>query len=114
MCQLALFQQPAPAVRRVGGRPPDVERRWNLAFSEPIKLELVEVAAGRPGEWLDWSAFSGVRERHQIGFCMGHVLYALVREGRLLERTIYLGKGIGAEQPGSPAYQGFTNEWSIE
>ena len=110
MSQLALFAEQVTAVR-TSGRPPGVERRWNLAFSEPAKLELLAVAAARPAEWLGWSAFDAVRERHQIGFCMGHVLGALVREGRLDERKVYCGKGIGAERPGSASYQGYYNEW---
>lgn len=110
MSQLALFTDPAPAAR-TSGRPPGVEQRWNLAFSEPVKLELLDVAAARPVEWLDWWAFTEVRERHQIGFCMGHVLGALVREGRLESRQVHMGKGIGAERPGSPNYQGYYNEW---
>lgn len=110
MSQLALFAEEEPVARRYG-MPPDVARRWNLAFSEPVKLELLAAAAARPDEWLGWGAFDEVRERHQIGFCMGHVLGALVREGRLGERTVYIGKGIGAERPGSPNYQGYYNEW---
>ena len=110
MSQLALFADPAPMVR-VSGRPRGVERRWNLAFSEPVKLELLAVAAARPDEWLGWGAFDEVRERHQIGFCLGHVLGVLVREGRLAEHVVYTGKGIDAERPGSPNYQGFDTEW---
>ena len=110
MSQLALFAEEEPVARRYG-MPPDVARRWNLAFSEPVKLELLAVAAGRPGEWLGWHAFTEVRERHQIGFCMGHVLGGLVREGRLESRQVYCGKGIEADRPGSPNYQGYHNEW---
>lgn len=113
--QLALFAPEAPpasaAPLRVGGGPASVQRRFALAFSESVKLELLAVAAARPGEWLQWSAFSGPREKHQIGFCMGHVLHALVGEGRLQERAIHFGSGIGTEQPGAPGYQGSMCEW---
>jgi len=106
--QLDLFPTPAPQVRRDYR---DV--LWELAFSPAVKDELVAVAHARTGEWLGWDAFASVRERHKIGFCMGHVLSCLVREGRLLEKRIYYGKGIGAEHPGSPEYRGFGHEWSL-
>lgn len=108
--QLALFAEPAPKERRCG-MPLGVQRRWELAFSEQVKRELVAVATARPGEWLEWGAFTAVRERYQIGFCMGHVLSSLVREGRLAERRVYFGKGIDADRPGSPNYCGYGSEW---
>jgi hypothetical protein len=96
---------------KLGGGPPGVQRRFQLAFTEPVKLELLAVAASRPDDWLQWNDFRAVMERHQIGFCMGHVLFHLVREGRLQEKIVYLGRGIEAERPGSPDYQGYRTEW---
>jgi hypothetical protein len=109
--QLALFAPEVEVKRICGGGPPGVQKRFHLAFTEPVKLELLAVAASRPGDWLQWNDFRAVMERHQIGFCMGHVLYQLVREGRLQENKVYLGKGIEAERPGSPDYKGYRNEW---
>jgi hypothetical protein len=107
--QLPLFEQPAP-VRRLGGQPPGVEHRWNLAFSEPVKAELVARLNERTGQWLTWHDFADIRERHQIGFCLGHVLHGLVHDGRAVERKIYFG----AERPGDSfkPYLGFTSVWS--
>lgn len=111
IAQLPLFApEPAPEIR-LGGGPPDVQRRFALAMTEPVKLELLAVAAERPAEWLGWKDFRAVMEKHQIGFCMGHVLFNLVRAGRLQEKVIYLGKGLEADKPGSPDYQGYKNEW---
>lgn len=110
MSQLSLFDQPAPTVeRRPGGAPPGVKRRQDLAFSEPVKLELVARLNERPGQWLQWSDFADIRERHQIGFCLGHVLGSLVRAGRALEQVIYFGAK-DSQIPG--AYQGFGTIWS--
>jgi hypothetical protein len=118
--QLALF---APEVElepiepdvefkpKLGGGPPSVQRRRQLAFTEPVKLDLLAVAASRPDDWLRWRDFRVVMERHQIGFCMGHVLFQLVQEGRLQEKKVYFGKGIEAERPGSPDYKGNGTEW---
>lgn len=109
MSQLALFEESAP-VRRVSGQPPDVERRWNLAFSEPVKAELVARLNEHPGQWLDWSDFADIRGRHKIGFCLGHVLYGLATAGRALRKNIYYG----AERPGDPfkPYLGFNTVYS--
>lgn len=109
MNQLPLFEQPIP-VRRLGGWPPDVERRWNLAFSEPLKAELVARLNERTGQWLTWRDFDDIRERHQIGFCMGHVLYGLALAGRAMKKDVYYG----AERPGDPfkPYLGFYSIWS--
>lgn len=109
MSQLGLFTEPVPA-RRIGGQPPDVERRWNLAFSEPVKAELVTRLDERIGAWVSWNGFADIRERHKIGFCMGHVLHSLVREGRAVEKNIYYG----AERPGDPfkPYLGFNTVYS--
>jgi hypothetical protein len=107
--QLVLFEDPAP-VRRVGGAPPDVQRRWDLAFSEPVKAELVARLNERRGQWLAWSDYADIRERHQIGFCLGHVLGSLAREGRALVKQIYYG----AQRPGDPLkpYLGFNSVYS--
>lgn len=109
MSQLALFDEPKTATR-LGGGPPDVQRRVQLAFSEAVKAELVTRLNEHAGQWLAWRDFADIRERHQIGFCMGHVLSALAREGRALVKNIYFG----AERPGDPfkPYLGFTSVWS--
>lgn len=109
MSQLALFEEAKPVVRLSGG-PPDVQRRMQLAFSEPVKAQLVTRLNERIGQWLSWKDFADIRERHQIGFCMGHVLASLARDGRALVKDIYFG----AERPGDPfkPYLGFTSVWS--
>lgn len=111
--QLILFEPEKPAEVRAYAGPPGVQRRMEFAFTEPVKLELLAVAAARPDEWLDWKDFAGPRDKHDIGFCMGHVLFALVREGRLQEKHIYLGKGLEADRPGSPDYHGYKSNWKI-
>lgn len=107
IAQLSLFAPDAP-VRTIGLSP---DTRFELAFTEPVKLELLAVAAARADEWLGWNAFRAPMNLHQIGFCMGHVLSSLVRAGRLQEKKIYFGKGLEADRPGSPDYHGYTNEW---
>jgi len=102
--QLALFEAPS----RPCGMPACVRDRQELAFSPKVKGELVARLNERPGQWLDWSDFSDIRERYQIGFCMGHVLFSLVREGRALGKPVYFG----AERPGLPEpYLGFKTLW---
>lgn len=106
--QLSLFEQQSPATapaHRMGGGPPGVQRRFALAFSEPVRAELVARLNEHPGRWLTWCDFADIRERHQIGFCLGHVLHALTAEGRALSKNIYFG----ADRPGDPfkPYLGF-------
>lgn len=62
------------------------------------------------GQWLAWRDFADIRERHQIGFCLGHVLHALTTEGRALVKNIYFG----AERPGDPfkPYLGYDSVYS--
>jgi hypothetical protein len=72
---------------------------------------VISIAMARSSEWLTWGAFRPVIEKHQIGFCFGQVLARLVRAGRLEERRVYFGRGIGSEKPGSPNYEGFGHEW---
>lgn len=105
--QLDLFAMPA-SDRPLGGMPRSVHDRWELAFTEPVKLELLEVAAAIPGRWLDWNDFAAVREKHHIGSCMGHVLHSLVRDGRLCELICWYG----AERPGQEIeYLGYGSWW---
>jgi len=111
MSQMSLFEQPATArARHVGGAPPGVQRRTDLAFSEPVKDELVARLNEHPGRWLEWCDYANIRERHQIGHCLGHVLFSLFMEGRALRKEIYYG----AERPGDPfkPYLGFNTVYS--
>ena len=108
--QLSLFPDPAPSTRPCG-MPPGVHARWELAYSPKVKAELVAVATARPGEWLEWRDFREVMERYEIGFCMGHVLGHLARTGLLKHKDIPLGKGIGAELPGSENFRGTKSNW---
>jgi len=75
--------------------------------------EVLAIAKARPAEWLTWCAFRAVIEKHHIGFCFGQVLGRLVRAGQLEERRVYFGRGIGAEKPGSPNYEGFGHKWKV-
>lgn len=109
--QTELFALEEPVEMRLGGGPPGVQRRFQLAFTEPVKLELLAVALARPDDWLKWPDFRVVMEKHQIGFCMGHVLGQLVREGRLQEKKVYFGNGLEADRPGSPDYKGYRTDW---
>jgi hypothetical protein len=87
MCtQLVLFAAEPASPSRRGNGPPDVQRRLALVMTEEVKLELLAVAAARPHGWLKWNDFKVPREKYGIGFCMGHVLYALVCGGRLQEK----------------------------
>lgn len=103
---------PAPSVARDRyGIPRGVAAMWARAQSQECKDAILDAAAAKPGVWLGWHDFREVRAKYQIGACMGHILSSLVRAGKLQERTVYLGKGIGAEHPGSPNYQGYRTEW---
>lgn len=109
MSQLALFEAPPPARSR-GGMPRSVEAAWERGFSEPVKLELIMRLNERPGEWLKSCDFADIRERHNIGCCIGHVLFSLAHAGRALTKNIYYG----AERPGDPfkPYLGFNSVYS--
>lgn len=110
--QLNLFEASAPsAPRRLGGGPPCVELMWERARSPDVEIETLAIAAARPDEWLSWNDFRAVIEKHKIGSCFGHILFGYVRAGKLLEKKVYNGKGIGAEQPGSENYRGYYCKW---
>lgn len=109
--QLSLF----PAQERKpsrGGMPLSVERMWERAQTPAVREETLAILVARRGEWLGWNDFRSVIDRHQISSCFGHIISGFAREGLLQERKVYLGKGIGADRPGSPDYMGYKNEWS--
>lgn len=108
--QLALFESPAESVRR-SGRPPDVERRWNLAFSPEVKAEILQIIQARPMKWLSWKDFRVIIEKYKIGFCLGQVLSSLAQSGQIEVKKVYLGRGIGADRPGSGNYEGYTHNY---
>jgi hypothetical protein len=108
--QLPLFAA-APAPVRHSGMPPCVERAWERAYSDQVTAEVLAVAAARPEEWLGWNDFRSLIRQHDIGCCFGHAIGAIARRGLLQERKVCLGKGIGAAQPGSGNYQGYTCQW---
>ena len=114
--QLALFtdepvQAPPPAPSC--GMPPGVRKRYDRAMQPDVANEVLAIAKAHPAEWLTWGAFRAVIEKHQIGFCFGQVLGRMVRAGQLEERRVYFGRGIGAEKPGSPNYEGFGHKWKV-
>lgn len=104
--------QVAQAQTRRYGMPRNVALAWERASSPAVEASVLEVCAAREGEWLGWSDFPAVIEKYQISSCFGHVTSRMAREGLIRERTIYHGKGIGAEKPGSPNYQGFGHKYS--
>jgi len=106
MTQLALFEPQTTAVMRDAR-----DLMWERALSQEVEIALIELAAARPDDWLGWSDFHAVMNEYQIGSCMGHVLGRIARAGLLREQKVFLGKGIGAETPGSGNYQGYTHKW---
>lgn len=108
MSQLTLFEPPAkPEIYDPGAA------IWKRAFTDEVKTALLAVMASCRGEWLEWRDFDQVREKYDIGSCMGHVLFHLSEYGAVERKEIFLGRGIGAEQPGSPNYRGYTNSWRL-
>lgn len=112
MNQLGLFDEPKPTRnpnRPLKYGPPDVQDAWERGFSAPVMDELVARLNERVGQWLGWSDFADIRERHKIGCCMGHVLFNLAHNGRALVKNIYFG----AERPGElQPYLGFESVYS--
>ncbi len=114
MSQLALFAPDVPAVPAAPVGHHKQHARMEALMSCPvIEAELMEIFQAQPDDWLDWPAFRPVIQRHGVGFGLGHKLYSMVRRGLLEEKVIYLGRGIGADRPGSPDYQGFRNEYKL-
>lgn len=102
----------APAQTRRYVVPRSVALMWERASSPAVEASVLEVCAARKGEWLGWNNFLAIIEKYQISGCFGHVLSGMARAGLIQEQTIYYGKGIGAEKPGSPNYQGFGHKYS--
>lgn len=100
--QLDLFA--APKKYRLGGGPPSVQDAWERGFSPAVKDELVARLNERIGHWLEWRDYADIRERHKIGCCLGHILFSLAHEGRVIRKEVYFG----ATRPGLPEpYLGF-------
>lgn len=112
MSQLALFAPEAP-VAAPAGRHDKYARMEALMACPVIEAELLEIFRARPNDWLSWSAYRPVIERHGVGFGLGHKMGSMQRRGLLEEKVIYLGRGMGADRPGSPDYQGFRTEYRL-
>jgi hypothetical protein len=115
MSQLALFAPEVPAAPEapVSASHRNYARMEKLMACPLIEAELLEIFRARPNDWLTWSAYRPAIERHGVGFGLGHKLYSMERRGLLESKDIYLGRGIGAERPGSPNYQGFRTEYKL-
>lgn len=114
MSQLALFAAESPApVAPVGAGGHNYARMEKLMSCPVIEAELMEIFRARPNDWLTWSAYRPIIEKHGCGFGPGHKLYSLARRELLEEKVVYLGRGIGADRPGSPDYQGFRTEYRL-
>lgn len=103
--QLDMF--PAPA-RRIGGGPPSVHAMWERAKSPAVRDDVLALAGARKGEWLRWSDFRAVIDKHQISAHFGHILFGYSREGLIEEKAVYYG----SEHPG-PEYKGFYSMWRL-
>ena len=112
MSQLALFAPEAP-VAAPAGRHDKYARSSDLIACPVIEAELMAIFRARPADWLDWPAFRAVTEKHGVGFVLGHKLGFMARHGLIEEKEIYLGRGIGADRPGSPDYHGFRVEYRL-
>lgn len=117
MNQLQLFESPPPALvldpdRPLKNGPPSVQAAWQRGFSEPVKAALVARLNERVGQWLNWHDFADIRERHNIGCCMGHLLFHLMVRGRIAHKRAFYG----TESPNLPGeYLGYGHLWgSIE
>lgn len=97
--------------RPASAMPRNVELMWERAFTQEVELEILAFAASRPADWLRSSDFREALARHDIGGCLGHVLGRIARAGLLEEKKVYYGRGLEADRPGSPDYQGFTCRW---
>jgi hypothetical protein len=115
MSQLALFAPEAPAAptEPVSAGHRNYARMEKLMACPVIEADLMEIFRSRPGAWLDWPAFRPVIAKHECGFGLGHKLGSMARRGLLDEKNVYLGRGIGAERPGSPEYRGFRIEYRL-
>ena len=112
MSQLALFAPEAPVAPQTGCLS-KYARMEALMACPVIEADLMEIFRARPAEWLNWSAFRSVIDKHAAGFGLGHKLGSLQGRGLIEEKWIYLGRGIGADRPGSPDYQGFRVEYRL-
>src|SRR5688572_18382890 len=109
MSQLALFDGPkanavATTITVAGAH---ADRIWARAKTPEVERETMAVFRTRQNEWLAWRDFKAIIDRHQIGSCFGHVLCGYVERGLIIEKHIYLGRGLEADRPGSKDYQGF-------
>lgn len=107
--QLDMFS--TPESRPASAMPRNVELMWERAFTQEVELEILAFAASRPTDWLSFSDFREALARHDISTCLGHVLGRIARAGLLEEKRVYLGRGLEADRPGSPDYQGYTCRW---
>ena len=117
--QISLFPplqeaQKAPALERNRpcGMSRSVAQAWARARTPAVEKDILDALAAHKGEWLWSSDIWAVSDKHQIGCWFGHALWCMARAGLIREQIVYYGKGIGAEKPGSPNYQGFGHQYS--
>lgn len=115
MGQIPLFaaEPVAAPVRHRGGMPPCVERMIERACSPEVKAQALAIFQQRAGEWLRRAPFLSLIKQHDISSQFGRVTSRLERAGLIEARKVYLGRGIGAESPGSENYQGFDLEYRL-
>ena len=106
MSQLTLFDAPKATLSCH-------ERLAQLAWAPETRQALLDVFNARPGEWLSPFDVHEVAKALGVGSWFGHVLSKMSRDRLLLEKKVYAGKGIDADKPGSPNYQGFYNMWML-
>ncbi|WP_299538262.1 hypothetical protein [uncultured Herbaspirillum sp.] len=99
VAQLELFQRPPARDSR------DIARE--KAFSIEVEQEILAVFSSRPEEWLSYSDFRELIDKHKIHSWLGHVLHRIAREGKLQTSRLYYG----AEWPGDPDYRGFDDRY---
>lgn len=83
------------------------DAKWEIAFSAPVREQILAVFTAKPARWLEWADFRSIIDDHRIGFCFGHVLFRLCQEGVIAGKRIYYG----ARRPGDPNYLGYGDKW---
>ena len=86
------------------------QQRQDLAWSNTVRDELIQLFQSRAGEWLEPLDFTPIAAKYDIGHLIGHVVSRMSREGIVKKEDRYFG----SKYPWEGNYRGFKSVYMLE
>lgn len=86
------------------------QQRQDLAWSDTVRDELMQLFQSRSGEWLEPFDFMPIAAKHDIGHLIGHVIWRMSRDGIVKKEDRYHG----STYPWEKDYRGFKSVFMLE